>query len=86
MGALQILKERKISVPQQIALVGFSNEPFTYLTDPSLSTVEQHSVRMGNAAAEIFLEEILNREQKFIPQKIVLKPELIIRSSSQRKK
>jgi LacI family transcriptional regulator len=85
MGALQILKERKISVPQQIALIGFSNEPFTYLTDPPLSTVEQHSVRMGNAAAEVFLEEILNREQKFIPQKIVLKPELIVRQSSLRK-
>ncbi len=84
MGALQILKERGIKVPEDVKLVGFSNEPFTYLTEPTLSTIEQHSMRMGNAAAEIFLEEINNKDKKFIPQKIVLKPELIIRKSSVR--
>lgn len=82
MGALQVLKEHHINVPEQVKLVGFSNEPFTYLTEPSLSTVEQHSMLMGNAAAEIFLEEVTNRDKKFTPQKIVLKPELIIRKSS----
>jgi LacI family transcriptional regulator len=85
MGALQVLKEHAINVPDQVKLVGFSNEPFTYLTEPSLSTIEQHSMRMGNAAAEIFLEEINNKDKKFIPQKIVLTPELIIRKSSVRK-
>jgi LacI family transcriptional regulator len=39
-------------------------------------------MRIGNAAAEIFLEEISAEDKKFIPQKIVLKPELIIRESS----
>ncbi|MBL7870422.1 MAG: LacI family DNA-binding transcriptional regulator [Cyclobacteriaceae bacterium] len=82
MGALQILKEHGIKVPEEVKLVGFSNEPFTYLTEPSLSTIEQHSTRMGNAAAEIFLEEINNKDKIFIPQKIVLNPELIIRKSS----
>ena len=85
-GALQVLKENNISVPEQVALVGFSNETYTSFTDPSLSTVEQHSMRIGNAAAEIFLEEVNADQKKFIPQKIVLKPELIIRQSSLRKK
>lgn len=86
LGALQVLNEKGIKVPQDVALVGFSNEPFTSFTEPSLSTVEQHSLRMGNAAAEIFLEEVSGDEKKFIPQKIVLKPELVIRQSSQRRK
>jgi LacI family transcriptional regulator len=43
-------------------------------------------MRMGNAAAEIFLEEIADEEKKYIPQKVVLKPELILRGSSLRKK
>ncbi len=86
LGALQVLKEKRIKVPEEVALVGFSNEPYTSFTEPSLSIIEQHSVRMGNAAAEIFLEEVLNEDEKFIPQKIVLKPELIIRQSSLRKK
>jgi LacI family transcriptional regulator len=86
MGAMQVLKEKKIRIPEQVALVGFSNEVFTYLSEPALTTVEQHSLRMGNTSAEIFLEEIASKNKKFIPQKIVLKPELIIRESSLKKK
>jgi LacI family transcriptional regulator len=86
LGALQVLKEKGIRVPQDVALVGFSNEPYTSFTEPSITTVEQHSLRMGNAAAEIFLEEVLDDDKKFIPQKIVLKPELIVRQSSMRRK
>jgi LacI family transcriptional regulator len=82
MGALQVCREKNIKVPDQVALVGFSNEPFTSFTEPALTTVDQHSMRIGNAAAEIFLEEIASEYKQFIPQKIVLKPELIIRSSS----
>lgn len=92
MGALQVLKENSIKVPEDIALIGFANEPFTSFTEPSLSTVDQHSMRIGNAAAEIFLEEVSESSKKsdtmkkFIPQKIVLTPELIIRQSSLKKK
>lgn len=82
MGALQILKEKKLRVPEDVALVAFSNEPFTSFTEPALTTVDQHPERMGNAAAEMFLGEVTAKNQKFIPQKIVLKPELIIRASS----
>jgi LacI family transcriptional regulator len=85
LGALQVLKEKNVRVPQDVALVGFSNEPYTSFTEPSITTVEQHSLRMGNAAAEIFLEEVLDDDKKFIPQKVVLKPELIVRQSSMRK-
>lgn len=86
MGALQVLKEQGKRVPEDVAIVGFSNEPFTSFSEPALSTVDQHATRIGNAAAEIFLEEISADKQKFIPQKIVLKPELVIRQSSLRKK
>lgn len=86
MGALQILKERKLRVPEDVALVAFSNEPFTSFTEPALTTIDQHPLRMGNAAAEIFLDEIAGGTKKFIPQKIVLKPELIVRPSSLKKK
>jgi LacI family transcriptional regulator len=85
-GAMQVLKEKNIKVPEEVALVGFSNESFMLFTEPSITAVDQHSMRMGNAAAEIFLEEISSDRQKFIPQKIVLKPELIVRQSSLKNK
>jgi LacI family transcriptional regulator len=86
MGALQILKENGIRVPDQIALVGFTNEPFTSFTDPTLTAIDQHSVAMGNAAAEIFLEEVASTKVTPIPRKVVLTPELIVRGSSVKNK
>ena len=85
MGALQVLKEKGIKVPKDIAIVGFSNESFTSFSEPTLTTVDQHSMRMGNAAAEIFLEQISSGNKVFIPKKTVLKPDLIIRNSSLKK-
>jgi len=85
-GAMQVLKEKNIKVPEEVALIGFSNESFMLFTEPPITAVDQHSMRMGNAAAEIFLEEVSSHRLKFIPQKIVLKPELIVRQSSLRKK
>lgn len=82
MGAMQILKERKIKIPDEVALVGFSNEPFTSFTDPPLSTVDQFSKKMGNVIAELFFEHLRLGEKKYMGQKIVLKPELIMRESS----
>lgn len=84
MGAMQVLKESKISIPGEVALAGFSNEPFTSFTDPPLTTVDQFSISMGNITAELFFEQI-KANKKFIPQKVVLKPELIIRESTLKK-
>jgi len=86
LGAMQVLHESGLRGPEDVALVAFTNEQFCNFTAPTLTAVDQHSMRMGNAAAEIFLEEITKGHLKFIPQKIVLKPELVIRQSSIKKK
>jgi LacI family transcriptional regulator len=85
MGALQICNEKGIKVPQQVAIVGFSNEPFTSFTEPAITTVDQHSMRIGNAAAQIFLKETSADSESVVPQKVVLTPDLIIRGSSMKK-
>ncbi|AKD03731.1 LacI family DNA-binding transcriptional regulator [Pontibacter korlensis] len=85
MGAMQVLKEHNIQIPQQIALAGFSNDPFTSFTDPPLTTVDQLSITMGKRTAELFFQQLKSDDSNFIPQKTVLKPELIIRKSSLKK-
>lgn len=82
LGALQVLLENDIKVPEEIALIGFSDEPFTSLTQPSISTVNQHSDQIGKLTAEAFLER-MNNPKKSI-NRIILEPELIIRQSSNR--
>lgn len=84
LGALQVLQEHNIKVPEDIALVGFSNEPFTSLVSPSITSVNQHSGEIGKIAAQTFLKRIDQKNWKPKLTKNILKSELIIRDSSNR--
>jgi len=82
-GALQVLKEQGVQVPQQMALAGFSNEAFTCFTDPMLTTVDQHCEQMGQSAIRLLLE-IMSEQHSQAARSIVLQPALLVRTSSQR--
>jgi len=81
-GALQVLKERKLRIPYDMALAGFSNETFTSLTEPMLTSVDQHCEEMGRAAMRLLLEMVQERTRQLSPRKIVLQPQLLPRESS----
>jgi LacI family transcriptional regulator len=81
-GAMQVIKARQLRVPQDIALVGFSNETFTSLTEPRLTSVDQRCEQMGQSAVKLFLEMLEDKTGSFSPRKIVLQPELLVRESS----
>lgn len=83
LGALQILKEHQIKVPEDIKLIGFGNEPFTSLVSPAITSIDQHSSLIGKLAAETFLERVANPTVKQSLNKIILDAELIIRKSSE---
>jgi LacI family transcriptional regulator len=80
-GAMQVLEERGFRVPQDVALGGFSNEPFTTMVRPRLTSVDQRGELMGEAAVQLFLQ-LLKRTDTFTGQRIVLKPKLVVRESS----
>lgn len=82
LGALQVLQERGIKVPQDVALVGFSNEPFTSLVSPAITTVNQHNHDIGKLAAKQFLTRINDKKWKPVLNNIILQPELLQRASS----
>ena len=82
LGALQVLNENNINIPNDIALVGFGNEPFTAMVTPSISSIEQHSAEIGKQAALTFLERVKDPKMKQTLNKIILDAELIIRDSS----
>ena len=83
LGAMQSIKAANKHIPDEIAIVGFANEPFGEYMSPSLSTVNQQTVLMGEEAAKIFFEGLENKDvYKNIPKKLILLPELICRESS----
>ena len=84
LGALQVLNENNIDVPNEMRLVGFGNEPFTSLVSPSITSVDQHSKDIGRLAAETFLKRVAETEVKQSLNKIILDAELIVRDSSKK--
>lgn len=85
LGALQVLKEHKILVPEEISLVGFGNEPFTDMVTPKITSVNQHSSEIGKQAANTFLKYIENDTIEQSLNKIILTAKLIVRDSSNKK-
>ena len=85
LGALQILNEKNIKVPDEIALVGFGNEPFTSMIIPSISSINQNSEEIGKKAAEQFLFYVKKEHISQSLNKIILNAELIVRDSSNKK-
>lgn len=82
LGAIQAIKDSQKKIPDEIAIIGFANEAFGEYITPSLSTVNQQTVSMGQEAANLFFEGLGIDGRKVRPRKLVLEPELICRQSS----
>ena len=81
-GAFQRIKEAGLKIPEDIGIVGFSNNKITSIVEPPLTTVNQPSFNMGKRAAEILIELINEDNIKVEPIVEVLDTELIIRKST----
>lgn len=89
MGALSAIKKAGLSIPKDIALVGFSNWFYSSMLEPPLSSVDQPGFLMGQEAARLLIRQIeikeKDEEAEIIPETKVLKTKLIIRESSLKK-
>jgi DNA-binding LacI/PurR family transcriptional regulator len=81
-GCLRILKAKNISVPDDMALVGFSNTDLTELLDPPLTVIRQPAFEMGEVAISQLLHLINSKHPVTDYETKVLATELLIRDSS----
>ncbi|OAV45571.1 LacI family DNA-binding transcriptional regulator [Lewinella sp. 4G2] len=79
-GAMQSAQEHGLSIPADVAFVGFANEPFTELMTPSLSSVDQQPLSMGRKAARRIMRRIKNEAVE--KERVILEPSVIVRGSS----
>ena len=84
-ACIRELKQEGIKIPDQIAVVGFNNDPISKVIEPNLTTVLYPGQEMGEVAASTLIHK-LNNMPSGNPNTIVLRHELIIRQSSLRKK
>lgn len=81
LGVMRGLIKRGLSIPRDMAMVGYDDVEFASILSTPLTSIRQPKYELGRMAAELLLDEALNpadHEHKHI----VYQPELIVRESS----
>ncbi|MDR3329327.1 MAG: LacI family transcriptional regulator [Prevotellaceae bacterium] len=82
-GAMLALRKAKLSVPHDVAVVGYTDAPTAKVLTPSLSSVHQSGFEMGQQAMKALLRQI-GAEDRLPAERIVLPAQLVVRESSLR--
>ncbi len=82
LSVIVYLRENNIKVPDDILIVGFSNEPFSEVVTPSISTIMQPGFEMGKQAAKLLIQQIKLKDNPKKHNTIVMPTNLLVRESS----
>jgi LacI family transcriptional regulator len=80
------LKKAGIKIPDDIAIAGFNNDPSCCIIEPNLTTIDYRGYEMGETAAKLLINHLINNYDMQLTHSLVLRHDLIVRASSLRKK
>ena len=80
LGCYDVFAARGIRCPDDIAVVGFNDMPFSERFNPPLTTIRIPHYEIGAAAADLLLERLQDPDAP--ARHIVLAPELVVRESA----
>jgi len=83
MGAMNYALDQGVRIPEDMAVIGCGNLHYDDALSVPLSSINQHSRRIGQEAARIALG-ILDSKIMPKPESVVLRPELVVRRSTRR--
>ena len=79
---LQEVKAAGFKVPEDISICGFTNGYLTEVTDPKLTSVDQHGFQIGVEAARLLIDRIEGKETKDGVVNKLIKTKLVVRNST----
>lgn len=79
LGALSAINVQGLSVPKDVALVGYDDIPWAQALNPPPTVIDQPGYEMGRRAARILLDRLANPDQS--PTTVSLQPKLVVRHS-----
>lgn len=85
-SCMRSLMENGFRVPNDIAIVGFNNDPICRLTVPAITSINYSGMEIGRAAAWQIIEALANGETSLPAATTVVPAELIVRASSLKNK
>ncbi|MDH6124658.1 LacI family DNA-binding transcriptional regulator [Kitasatospora sp. GP82] len=80
LGAIRAVRQRGLSVPHDISVVGFDDSPLIAFTEPPLTTIRQPVEAMATAAVDALLEEVGGGSAQ--RAEFMFQPELVMRGST----
>ena len=80
--AIRIAKRLGIKIPEELAIIGFTDGILSRLSTPSLTSVAQHGIRMGEVAAEMLIEKIESDNDQETYRTEILEASIIEREST----
>ncbi|MFF0309560.1 LacI family DNA-binding transcriptional regulator [Streptosporangium sp. NPDC004379] len=80
LGAIRACRDRGLSVPGEVSVVGYDDSPLIAFTDPPLTTVRQPVHSMVTAAVHTLLEAVAGAPMH--NSELVFQPEFIVRGST----
>ncbi len=81
LGVLQCLRENQIKIPEEIGIIGFTNNSEAAIVTPKLTTINQPAVDIGQTAAKLLLKSLKKGQDKKLLETVVLETELVVRES-----
>ncbi len=79
---IELLKSKGIKIPEEIAVVGFGNDPSASIIEPALTTYSQKPYEIGTTAGKYMLELLNRKSSSHYSEMTICKGELIIRKSA----
>ncbi|MGZ2370766.1 LacI family DNA-binding transcriptional regulator [Ancylomarina sp. YFZ004] len=83
-GAIMAAKELGFKIPEEVAIVGFSNSRRSRYMEPSISTMDQNPKQVGREAANLLFEQMEDKPDSDKVKEAVVHADLIIRASSEK--
>jgi LacI family transcriptional regulator len=81
-GCMVALKQMGLRIPQDIAFVGFNNDPVSTVVEPNLTTINYPGYEMGQVAARNLIDHLNGAASITSTNTILLRSALVIRESS----
>ncbi|MCK4829783.1 substrate-binding domain-containing protein, partial [bacterium] len=85
-GALLEIKKAGLKIHDDIALMGFNDNPVAALIDPPLTTIAEPRYEIGKTAAEELIDLINKNGKSVEPVERILKTKLVVRQSTRLKR
>lgn len=82
--AMKLAIKKGIKIPEDLQVIGFADGVWSRRMTPSLTTISQHGIEIGEEAARLLIEKLESKEEEYTYTTTVIKTELRQRDSTKK--